>query len=488
MDLDFSQCRVAIVGDAMLDIYVDGTVNRISPEAPVAVLCPTAERWVAGGAGNVAVNVAALGGQARLIGLVGDDDASSHLTQLLANHASIRSDGLIPVPGRPTSAKTRILCGRQQIVRIDREETAPPVPAVLEVLADAVADAVAWADVVIISDYGKGVCNDAILAATVAAAKRRNTPIIVDPKRRDVAAYAGASIITPNRRELTEASGLPCESDDEAERAAGVMIAETGAAVLLTRSERGMSYFADDQTPIHLPTVAQEVFDVSGAGDTVVATFALGLARRFPVFECMRLANHSAGIVVGKIGTASTTVTELHASLDREQHLEAPRRGSLVSLVDAVDARTLWRRQGLSVGFTNGCFDLLHPGHVALLEQAADVCDRLIVAVNTDASVQRLKGPSRPLQTAADRARVLGAFAAVDLVILFEEDTPLNVVSALTPDVLIKGGDYTVETIVGAKEVLAAGGRVLVADLIPGHSTTRLVDAMVNGAVSLSDS
>ena len=476
MKLDFSPCRVAIIGDVMLDVYLDGTASRLSPEAPVPVKCPVKERRVAGGAANVAVNIAALGGAVRVIGVVGDDADAASLIAIMQAHGAIDTATLVVDRSRATITKTRVTARHHQFVRIDREDPRPFEAAVRAALAAAAEAAAAWADVLVISDYAKGVCHDTVLRTVIAAGRAHGRPVLVDPKRRDIAAYAGATLITPNRRELTEATGLPCETEAEAERAAAAMTAVTGADVLLTRSELGMSYFAPGAPPIHLPTAAREVFDVSGAGDTVVATLALGIAAGLPMAEAMRLANETAGIVVAKHGTAVVSLDELRAALDQEAHPPRSGRPGAVPLAAAVRQREAWRREGLVVGFTNGCFDLLHPGHVSLLEQAAAECDRLIVALNTDASVRRLKGPTRPVQSEQARARVMGALRPVDLVVLFDDDTPIGMIAALQPDVLVKGADYTIDRVVGAEIVQQAGGRVVLAELTEGQSTTRLVN------------
>jgi D-beta-D-heptose 7-phosphate kinase/D-beta-D-heptose 1-phosphate adenosyltransferase len=290
--------------------------------------------------------------------------------------------------------------------------------------------------------------------------------------------YRGAQLVTPNRRELSEAVRLPCENDAEAEAAANEAIAQSGADILLTRSEKGMSLFRKDAQPIHLPAQAREVFDVSGAGDTVVAVIASGLGAGLPIERTMRIANAAAGIVVGKVGTATTTVEEIAAALSgperRASLAHAQAFAPAMTLAEAVALRADWATQGLSVGFTNGCFDLLHPGHVSLLAQAAGACERLIVALNSDASVRRLKGPTRPIQPLDARARVIGAIRGIDLVVAFEEDTPLALIQALAPDVLVKGADYSEEEVVGGDLVKARGGRILLAALTPGQSTTAI--------------
>ena len=478
-EFNFSSCRVAVIGDVILDVYVDGVASRLSPEAPVPVMRPMEERRVPGGAANVAANIAALGGMVRMVGVVGDDADAAHLGTLMAAHGAVDTTALVVDSARGTSTKTRVTAGHHQFVRIDREDLRPLGAAVCARLVATAEAATDWADVLVISDYAKGVCNDAVIGAVLGAARARGVPVLVDPKRRDVAAYGGATIITPNRRELTEATGLPCDTDAEAERAAAAMIALTGAKVLLTRSERGMSFFAPGAPPIHLPTAAREVFDVSGAGDTVVAALSLGIAAGLPIVEVMRLANECAGIVVAKRGTAVVSLEELRAALTSEAQAAAHgQRRAAAPLAEAVRQRELWRRQGLVVGFTNGCFDLLHPGHIFLLEQAAARCDRLVVALNTDASVQRLKGPARPVQSEQARARVIGALRSVDLVVLFDEDTPLAAIEALRPDVLVKGADYTIDRVVGADIVQQAGGQVVLVEFVDGQSTTRLVDRM----------
>ncbi len=332
-----------------------------------------------------------------------------------------------------------------------------------------------WADAVVLSDYAKGLCNDRIIRMVIDAAAAADKASIIDPKRRDFSIYRNATLIKPNRRELSDATHLPCETDQQAEAASLAAIAKTNSAILLTRSEHGMSYFERNKKPLHLKTAAQDVFDVSGAGDTVLALAALGTAAKLPVSELMRLANAAAGIVVSKVGTAVVSARELDEALEAGSHGSDPNKGSSLDLDEAVRRREEWRKRGLRVGFTNGCFDLLHPGHVSLLKSAAAECDRLIVAINSDASARRLKGPTRPVQDESSRAYVLGALSAVDLVLVFDEDTPAEAISALKPDLLVKGADYSVEQVVGAETVRAASGRVLLLPLVRGQSTTSLI-------------
>jgi len=377
--------------------------------------------------------------------------------------------------GRTTTSKTRVMAGNQHLLRIDREDTSPIARDVEEVVLAQLEAALAQAHVLAISDYAKGFLTDRVLAGAVALARARGIPVLIDPKRPDFSIYAGAHLIKPNRRELAMASGLPCVSDDEIERAARMLIARTGAGLMVTRSENGMSFFASASPPIHMPTEAKSVFDVSGAGDTVFATLACGFASGLSIKQTMRLANIAAGIVVSKPGTATVSLDELRAAAAKLEAHSAFQKGGLVSPSVATAVRQHWRRQGLTVGFTNGCFDLLHPGHIAILRGAASHCDRLIVGLNADSSVSRLKGSSRPIQSEADRAAVLGAIDCVDLVVIFEEDTPLRLIEAVKPDVLVKGADYAESQIVGTDIVHGTGGRVERIELVSGHSTTDLI-------------
>ena len=467
------RARVAVVGDLMLDVYLEGEVERISPEAPVPVVRLVSERAVAGGAANVAANVAHLGGRVDLVGVAGADEAFAILKRVLVRHGGVTLDRIVADPSAATTRKTRVLGHKQQIARIDHERLGPLPADIDAALADQASAAVRDADIAIVSDYGKGAVSDRVLAAVMAAAAAANVRVVVDPKRRDLAAYRGAAIITPNRAELTLATGHTCESDADARRAAAIASGMSGADILLTRSEKGMSYFPVRGEPIHLPTVAREVFDVSGAGDTVVGVLALCLASGLPIAEAMRAANHAAGIVVGKVGTALVSRDELLADLAVEDGADVD-DGRLLDRPALLALRAFWRGKGLSVGFTNGCFDLVHPGHVSLIRQAAAGCDRLVMGLNTDASVRRLKGAGRPIQSEAARAEVMGAIKGVAAVTLFDEDTPLEIITALQPDLLVKGADYAEADVVGADIVRAAGGRVLLAELVPDQSTSRL--------------
>ncbi|MBT9444121.1 MAG: D-glycero-beta-D-manno-heptose-7-phosphate kinase [Hyphomonadaceae bacterium] len=466
----------------MLDHYVFGAVSRISPEAPVPVLHVASERHVLGGAANVAANVAILGARARLVGVIGDDAAGRQMLTMLDAVGQI--DPLLWVDrGGTTITKTRYLGGQQQLVRVDREQlselSAPTIRGLIEYLEDCLREC----DVFVLSDYGKGVLNDQVLQWFLPTAARAGKQVIVDPKRRTLENYRGATFITPNRKELENAVGINCDTDDGAATAAGKAQEQSGAAILLTRSEKGMSLYREGKEALHLSAEAKEVFDVSGAGDTVVAALASCLAASHPIEHALRVANAAAGVVVGKLGTATCAPAELIAALKRRsdrpevEELRLPATDQApISLNQLVEIRETWRRAGLVVGFTNGCFDLIHPGHVTLLQKSAQACDRLIVAINSDASVRRLKGDARPVQGELNRAAVLRSIRGVDEVMIFEEETPLEAVRALRPDVLVKGSDYTEEQVVGGDVVRASGGRVLLVDLVEGHSTTALVE------------
>jgi D-beta-D-heptose 7-phosphate kinase/D-beta-D-heptose 1-phosphate adenosyltransferase len=465
---------IAVIGDMMLDCYLHGDVERMSPEAPVPVVRHSEERHVPGGAANVASNIASLGFPVEVVGLVGTDHARLQLISALSERA-VGTRGVVAEPMRRTTTKMRVIGSRQQIVRVDVEDRTPLSQRTEDWLISAAEMAIASASAVIISDYNKNVLSDRILNEVISCARGSGKMLLVDPKRRDWSAYRGASIVTPNRKELTEATGLPCESDEEAAKAVARVQNVCNASILLTRSEKGMSFYPIDGEPIHVRASARDVFDVSGAGDTVIATLAAGLASNLRLEAALHMANAAASIVVGKIGTSSVTRAELSKVFATTDTIELSRAAPHLSWVEAADLRARWKRQGMLVGFSNGCFDLVHPGHISLIKQAARACDRLIVALNSDASVRRLKGPNRPVQSEDARAEVIASIKGVSGVVIFDEETPLNLISLLQPDVLIKGADYTEETVIGGDIVKAAGGRIVLARLSPGQSTTAII-------------
>jgi len=464
------RASVLVVGDAMLDRYVYGAVRRISPEAPVPVLAVEREVAMPGGAGNVVRNLTALGAATAFVSVVGDDQAGSDLTGLIGGQPGVEP-WLLVQGGRHTTTKTRFIANGQHMLRADQEVVQGIHPRLADRMVKIAADAIGVTTVMVLSDYGKGVLQGDTAHRLIEAAHSAGRRVVVDPKGRDYARYAGADIITPNRAELAEATGLPVGSEGEILAAMRALKAAHGfGAVLVTRSEDGMTLLEGERIH-HFPAEAAEVHDVSGAGDTVVAVLAAALAVGQSLAVSARIANIAAGIVVGKVGTAVAREEELTEAL-------TPERGALrkvVSRAAAAEQVERWRRRGWRVGFTNGCFDLLHPGHVHLLEQARSWCDRLVVGLNSDASVKRLKGAARPIQSEAARAAVLASLATVDCVTLFEDDTPLDLIRLFKPDVLVKGADYTVEQVVGGDIVQEYGGEVRLAQLLPGNSTTATV-------------
>jgi len=466
--------RVVCIGDLMLDRYVEGRVNRLSPEAPIPVLEVQRESAMLGGVGNVLRNLSALGVAAELVAAIGVDRAGHELAALVGRESHV-TPRLVSIADRRTSVKTRFVVGNQQLLRADEEANSPIEAVDVRSLLDDATAAMAAAPgaPVVLSDYGKGVLSDAVVATLIAQARAERRLVIVDPKGRDFSRYRGATLLTPNRQELSQATGMPTETDEEVIAAGRKLIDDCGIdSVLATRSERGMTLIEKDSVH-HLPARAREVFDVSGAGDTVVAIVAASVAAGAPLTLAAKLANLGAGVVVGKVGTAAAYPAEILTALHESEFLDAEVK--IVTADAMVERAQTWRRRGARIGFTNGCFDLLHPGHISLLKQARQACDKLVVGLNSDASVKRLKGDDRPTQSESSRAAVLAALAAVDLVVIFDEDTPINLINALRPEVLVKGADYTVADVVGAKEVQSWGGEVLLAEILDGHSTTETI-------------
>jgi len=467
----FHQARVLVIGDVMLDRYWTGAATRISPEAPVPVVHVTAVEERPGGAANVALNIKTLGGQVDLLGVVGRDEAGAALEALLRGRGI--DCHLQRHPSACTSTKLRILSRHQQLLRADFEGGLSGLDP--DELRAEYARLAPRAAVVVLSDYGKGTL--ASPRPLIDQARTLGKCVIVDPKGTDFSRYQGATLLTPNRAEFEAVAGL-CASDDElVERGERMRLDLGWQGLLITRGEQGMTLLWTGQPPLHLPTRAQEVYDVTGAGDTVVATLALALAAGAEPPEAVRLANAAAGIVVGKLGTAALTVAELGRAL----HEPAVGGFGLVS-EDELEVRMRQARaRGERLVMTNGCFDLLHAGHVGYLEQARALGDRLIVAVNADASVAALKGPGRPVNRLEHRMRVLAALRSVDWVVPFSEETPERLYCRLLPDIIVKGGDYAPADIAGGPCVTANGGRVVVLDFLNGVSTTGLIERMREG-------
>src|SRR5581483_11596499 len=473
----FSHQTVLCVGDLMLDEFVYGEVSRISPEAPAPVIAVRRSETNIGGAGNVARNIAALGARCIFVGMIGEDEVGVKLAVTLAQEPGIESL-LVHDSARPTTRKVRFVSEHfsTHMLRADWELAAPASGEIEQKLIDTILPQLAHADIVLLSDYAKGVLTARVIRNVIDAARKAGKRVIVDPKSANFAIYRGATLLTPNRKEFAEATRSRADSDTAiAEAARDAMILADCEAMLVTRSEHGMTLVPRSGDVVHVPAHPVKVRDVSGAGDTVVAALALALAAGADWETALRIANAAAAVAIGKKGTAIVTTSELrrkilpHAYLAAEEKIVTAAGDLAAHLAD-------WRKQDLRIGFTNGCFDILHPGHVKALTAARGACDRLIVGLNSDASTRRLKGEGRPVQNETARAEVLAALEAVDLVVIFEEDTPVRLITEIKPSVLVKGGDYTRETVVGHEIVEANGGVVMLVDILQGHSTTSLVN------------
>lgn len=472
----FGEAEIVVVGDIMLDRTVEGQVSRICPEAPVPVLHDARQTTALGGAGNVVRNIVSLGGNVVPVAVVGADHEGNEVRSLLGG-LGCTTRGVVSEAGRPTTVKMRFASQGQQMLRVDTEATRPLAETTRERLLAAARAALATADVLVVADYAKGVVSPALTGALVAEAAARGVPVVVDPKAADFARYRGADFVTPNEKELAAASGRPCGTDAETLAAARALASRHGlGAVLATRSEKGMMLVPAEGAPAVLRALAREVVDITGAGDTVSAAFALGLAAGMSPSVAAHHANVAAGIVVQKRGTAHVGLDELVRALSRGAGATA--RGKVMASDELARQLARCRAMGLRIGFTNGCFDLLHPGHLALLHAASEACDFLVVGINGDASVQRLKGEGRPVQPVEARAAVLAALGIVGAVTVFDEDTPETLIRAVRPAVLVKGADYAKEDVVGAAFVESYGGEVRLAPLLGGHSTTAIVGRM----------
>lgn len=464
----FDQASVLVVGDIMLDRYWYGPTQRISPEAPVPVVKISQNEDRPGGAANVALNIASMGGKVTLAGITGEDEASDTITQYLSamkidcqfdRHATI-----------PTITKLRVLSRNQQLIRLDFEESFAHISK--KNLLAKVSELVADHNVLLLSDYAKGTLSE--VQAFISIAKQQNIPVLVDPKGHDFSRYRGADILTPNMSEFEAVVGA-CANEAEIVSKGQALLTELDLqALLITRSEKGMTLIRRNHDEFHLPTQAKEVYDVTGAGDTVIATLALAIAANADYPQASALANIAAGIVVGKLGTSTVSVAELNHQIasGQESGFGVVTEGQLKIAVEHAKAR------GEKIVMTNGCFDILHAGHVSYLTQAAKLGTRLIVAVNDDQSVKRLKGAGRPVNSVDRRMAVLSGLGAVDWVVPFSEDTPQRLIANILPNMLVKGGDYTVEQIAGGSEVIAAGGEVKVLNFEEGISTTEIINTI----------
>jgi D-beta-D-heptose 7-phosphate kinase/D-beta-D-heptose 1-phosphate adenosyltransferase len=468
---DFRSARVLVAGDLMLDRYWHGGASRISPEAPVPIVLVNGIEERAGGAGNVALNLASLGTDVRLLGYCGRDEAGTNLIGILEK-AGIAC--LIErLPQLPTITKLRVLSQHQQLIRLDFEDSFHHIDP--RMLIAGFKAALSDSNAIILSDYGKGTLN--AIRSLIELARSDDKPVLIDPKGSHFDRYRGATLLTPNRNEFETVVGI-CRDDDElVEKGWHLLEQQELEALLITRGEQGMTLLQRGEPARHLPTHAQEVYDVTGAGDTVISVLAAGLAAGASLLEATGLANLAAGLVVGKLGTASITPEELGYALHGPR---TPHRGM-------IDFNTLEpflveaRRQGEKIVVTNGCFDILHPGHVHYLRQAKALGDRLIVLVNSDASVRRLKGPSRPINPLEHRMTLLAAMECVDWVIPFEDDTPRDLIGLIKPDILVKGGDYQeITAIAGHDHVMAHGGEVRLLDFVGDYSTSKIIQNIRN--------
>ncbi len=469
--------RVLVVGDLILDRYADGKANRVSPEAPVLVFEYDSERYLLGGACNVAANLRELGASASVLGVVGDDEAGEQLRTLL-QQADIDTQALVKDTTRPTTRKTRYVAKTMQVLRVD-EESRVPVGGTAEAQMLAILEQrpFPWKSV-LLSDYGKGVLTPRVIQAAIAAARSQGGVTVVDPKGKDYSIYRGVDLLTPNREEAEAATGVSIKTTEDLHRTAQRLREITGIrTAVITLGKDGIFFEREDGTHRIIPTEARQVFDVTGAGDTVVAVLTFCRAAGVSLEDSLRLANHAAGITVAKLGTWAPSRREVLARLGENSVSSG---GKVLSLEAAIEVASRLRAEGRRLVFTNGCFDILHPGHCDYLAKSRSYGDALMVGINTDASVQRQqKGPGRPINCLEDRAAVLAALQAVDYVVAFDDDTPKDLIEAITPHVLAKGEDWRDKGVVGREWVEAHGGQVLLVPLVPGRSTTNVVEKIL---------
>ncbi len=470
-----SNLNALVIGDLMLDEYVWGRTDRISPEAPVQVVDVVKEDMRLGGAGNVAVNLLELGCHVSVVSVIGDD-LDGHKLVDITNNLNIKNDGIFLNQGRKTTRKTRVLSSNQQVLRIDREcridideEAGNAIIAYLETCRENF-------QVILVSDYLKGVLTNKVLKAIFAFSRLKGIPVVVDPKGENYSKYCGATLLTPNRKEVELATGVKIVDDSSLLEVGNSLMGELKlGALVITRSEEGMSIFTQEGVK-HLPTQAREVFDVTGAGDTVLALLGLGLAAGLNMMDAGWLSNIGAGVVVGKVGTSSVSSTEVLETA-KQQYSDIEQKIQTAKAMAVILEHK--RAKGMKIIFTNGCFDLLHVGHVKYLQKARQLGDLLVLGLNSDASIRRLKGDKRPLLDESERAQILAALGCVDYLVVFEEDTPLELLQSIRPDVLVKGGDYQVEEVVGKELVESYGGRVELIQFVEDKSTTNIVETII---------
>lgn len=469
--------KILVIGDLILDEYIWGRVTRISPEAPVPIADVVSTMCVPGGAGNVACNIKALGGEVYLVGVIGKDKAGKELLEKLKK-MGIGAQGIIVDGNRPTTLKSRIIAHHQHVVRVDRETKAPIDKNLCEKISRLSEKVMDKVDAVLISDYAKGLMIPELTSRIIALAKKYRKIVSVDPKGSNYSKYRKATIITPNRKEAEIATGIPINNEDNLLRAGYKLLQETEARyILITRGEKGMSLFQKDCSPIHIPSVVSEVYDITGAGDTVVAALTLALACGVRIEKAIEIANWAAGVVVRKVGTATVTSEELEEFI---RFYRIPRTDQKIKSIDQIKKLVnKLRKEGKKIVFTNGCFDLLHVGHIKYLQQAKSLGDTLIVGVNKDNSVKKIKGSKRPLIPEKERAQLVAAIEGVDYVVLFSEATPEKIISIIKPDIHVKGGDYKTKNLPEKKIVESYGGKVIVVNKIKEKSTTSLINLIL---------
>lgn len=472
--------RILVVGDLILDRYLTGEVGRISPEAPIPILAAKQAEDRLGGAGNVVANLVALEAEVEVIGVVGDDGRGRQLCEMFGD-LGVEAQGCVRDGSRPTTEKTRMVSGVQQMLRVDWEVSSALSDEVEKELLERIPARVAAAQAVVLSDYGKGVLTDAVLRAAIDAGRAAGVPVLVDPKGKDYARYRGATLVTPNRKEAEEALGSKFVEPGDVERGAQALLDQAELdAVVITLGAEGMHHLSRSGDAGRVPTFARAVFDVTGAGDTVISNLALALGGGTSLEDAVHLANHAAGITVGRRGAAAISREEVLAALQPS----GERRGKVITPMEIDVLLADWRSEGKRVAFTNGCFDVIHVGHIDYLRFARSKGDVLLVGVNDDDSVRRLKGPTRPVNPIGDRAAVLAALEMVDAVVAFGEDTPAEIIERVTPDALIKGEDWADKGVVGREWVESHGGQVFLAPLVPGRSTTSILERAKNGTAA----
>ncbi|CAI2717162.1 D-glycero-beta-D-manno-heptose-7-phosphate kinase [Nitrospina watsonii] len=468
--------KILVVGDLILDEYIWGSVSRISPEAPVPILESKSENLALGGAANVANNLVALGCDVYLVGGIGKDEKGDKLLGLIQNR-SIHTDGVFRFVHRPTTSKIRVIAHNQQVLRIDKEDNRPIMDETEKKIIAYINDTLPQMDGVICSDYNKGILTDKVTHTLMHRAKNAKKYVVVDPKGTDFHKYKGCSVITPNQLEVERVAPIKIACQEDLDRAAEYLLSLAKAeAILVTRGQEGMILYPKKDKSVAIPTVAREVFDVTGAGDTVISVFGMSLFSGFTFEEAARLSNMAAGIVVGKIGTAVVTLNELNQFLQEDLLRTSP---TILEVEEAKKIVSLAKSIGKKVVFTNGCYDLIHGGHIEFIQQSRRMGDILILGLNSDESVRSIKGPSRPIKTQQERANILSALQDVDYIVIFNEETPENLIRELRPDILVKGDDYKIEQVVGREIVEGYGGKVALVPIVKGLSTTNTLDQIL---------